>query len=129
MYSFAQIIVTTIDVNKTQVLAYSTQPWSQVILQILIFSYDFWDLDFFHSVIPPFCVSDKITDLHLLALQYLPALYPLLLIALTYILIELHDKNVRVVVCLYGGHFVDVLLLSREGGIQRHLLSVVLQPS
>ena len=97
----AQIIVTTINVNKTQILAYSTQPWSQVILQILIFSYDFWNLDFFRSVIPPFCVSDKITDLHLLALQYLPAVYPLLLIAGTYILIELHDKNVRVVVCLW----------------------------
>ena len=97
----AQMIVTTIDVSKIQVVTYSTQPWSQVILQILIFSYDFWNLDFIRSVIPPFCLSDKISDLHLLALQYLPALYPLLLITVTYSLIELHDKNVRVVVYLW----------------------------
>ena len=97
----AQMIVTTINVSKSQVVTYSTQPWSQVILQILIFSYDFWDLDFFRSVIPPFCLSGKISDLHLLALKYLPALYPLLLITVTYILIELHDKNVRVVVYLW----------------------------
>ena len=47
-------------------------------------------------MIPPFCVSENITTL--IALQYLPAFYPLLLIVVTHILIELHDRNVRVVV-------------------------------
>ena len=57
--------------------------------------------NFFHSTIPPFCVSENITTLHALALQYLPGLYPLLLIIITYILIKLHDRNVRVVVWMW----------------------------
>ena len=55
----------------------------------------------FRSVIPPFCVSENITTLQAIALQYLPAFYPLLLIVVTYILIELHDRNVRVVVWMW----------------------------
>ena len=97
----AQIIVTTINVNNSELHAYSSQLWSQYILQLLIFSYDFWNLDFFRSKIPLFCVSDKLTDLHVQAMGYLPAIYPLLLIVITYILIEMHDRNVRVIVWLW----------------------------
>ena len=69
--------------------------------KILITFYSFWNLDFLHSVIPPFCLSENITTLHALAMQYLPAFYPLLLIIVTYILIELHDRNVRVLVWMW----------------------------
>ena len=61
----------------------------------------FWNLDFFRYVIPRFCVSNELTTLHVVALDYLVACYPLILIALTYICIELHAKNCRLVVCLW----------------------------
>ena len=35
-----------------------------------------WSLDFFHSVIPPFCVSSNIKTVHALALEYVVAFYP-----------------------------------------------------
>ena len=82
-------------------LAYDSQPWFHVMQQILLTFYGIWNLDFFRSVIPPFCVSENITTLQAVALQYLPAFYPLLLIVVTYILIELHDRNVRVVVWMW----------------------------
>ena len=97
----AQIIATVMDTNKLVFTAYTSQSWFHVMQQIFITFYGIWNFDFFPSTIPPFCVSENITTLHALALQYLPAFYPLLLIVVTYILIELHDRNVRVVVWMW----------------------------
>ena len=94
----AQLIAYSLNYNNS---LYASQPWFQVAQKILITVYSFWNLDFFYSVIPPFCLSENITTLHALALQYLPAFYPLLLIIITYILIELHDRNVRVLVWMW----------------------------
>ena len=95
----AQLIAYILNYNNF--IAYASQPWFQVTQKILITVYSVWNLDFLHSVIPPFCLSENITTLHALALQYLPAFYPLLLIIVTYILIELHDRNVRVLVWMW----------------------------
>ena len=97
----AQMIVYSTDNNKSLSIVYASQSWFQAMLKILITFYGVWNLDFFHLVIPPFCLSENITTLHALALQYLPAFYPLLLIIVTYILIELHDRNVRVLVWMW----------------------------
>ena len=97
----AQAIAFAISIVNLELTAYASQPWFYVMQQILLTFYGIWNLDFFRSVIPPFCVSENITTLHALALQYLPAFYPLLLIVVTYILIELHDRNVRVVVWMW----------------------------
>ena len=97
----AQVIAYSLDNNTSLLIAYGSQSWLQFMLKILITFYGFWNLDFFYSVIPPFCLSENITTLHALAMQYLPALYPLLLIVVTYILIEFHDRNVRVLVWMW----------------------------
>ena len=95
----AQLIAYSLDNNTSLSIAYASHSWFQVMQKILVTFYGVWNLDFFHSVIPPFC--ENITTLHALALQYLPAFYPLLLIIVTYILIELHDRNVRVLVWMW----------------------------
>ena len=86
----AQLIASTMNENKLVFTTYSSQSWFHIVLQALITFYGMWNLDFFNPAIPPFCVSENITTLHALALQYLPAFYPLLLIVVTYILIELY---------------------------------------
>ena len=97
----AQVVASTMNASNSFSNAYATQSWFQILQKIIITFYDVWNLDFLHSVIPPFCLSENITTLHALALQYLPAFYPLLLIIVTYILIELHDRNVRVLVWMW----------------------------
>ena len=52
-----------------------------------------WNLDFFRSVIPPFCVSSHLTNMQALFLEYVYVFYPLLLIIITCICIELHSRN------------------------------------
>ena len=51
--------------------------------------YTYWNLDFFRSVLPNICLN--IITLQALALEYLIALYPFLLIAISYLMITLYN--------------------------------------
>ena len=55
--------------------------------------YGIWNLDFFRSLYPPFCIHPSMNTLQVLALDYIIAAYPLFLIVVTYALVELHDRN------------------------------------
>ena len=68
---------------------------------IVIFPYRIWSLDFSSISGPNFCLSQSISVLHILALQYISAVYPLVLSMLAFIIIELHARNFRPVVCLW----------------------------
>ena len=67
-------------------------------LHIFYTIYGVWNLDFFRSVIPPEEICLELTTIHALALDYLVAFYPLFLILITYILIELHARNFRLLI-------------------------------
>ena len=54
-----------------------------------------WNLDFFRFVYPPFCLHPHTNTLQVLALDYLVAVYPLLLIGLSYLGVLLYDHNVH----------------------------------
>ena len=60
-----------------------------------------WNLDFFRYIYPPFCISIHFSTLQVLAFEYIIAFYPLLLIIITYIGIELYDNNYRVIVLMW----------------------------
>ena len=51
--------------------------------------------------IPSFCISSDLSILHTLALEYVVAIYPLLLTVMIYFCIEMYDRRVRVVVCVW----------------------------
>ena len=74
---------------------------SQAMFKVILTGYGFWNLDYFRQLIPPFCVSQGLKNIHVLALQYVSAFYPLLLIALTYTCVELHGHNFRPIVWLW----------------------------
>ena len=59
-----------------------------VVLQVLLVVCGIWSLDFFHSVIPPFCVSNNIRNVHALALEYVVAFYLVCLVLITYVCIK-----------------------------------------
>ena len=71
------------------------------LVNILYSLYGFWSLDFFSLLYEPFCLHPKMGILQILALNYVIAVYPLLLIVITYILVELHDRNISVIVWLW----------------------------
>ena len=107
----SQILVYTIRLNVPLHMYAENEVtgFAYVALQILLVLCGIWSLDFFRSVVPPFCVSSRIKTVHALALEYLVAFYPICLILITYTCIKLHDNNFRLVVWLwkpFHRHFV-----------------------
>ena len=61
----------------------------------------FWSLQFWKAIIPPFCISEKLTGIHVNILNLVPAIYPLVLVIISCILMELHARNYRIVGILW----------------------------
>ena len=75
---------------------------SRCILYVCITIAGFWNLDFFRHVIPNFCISESLTTLDIIAMDYIVATYPLVLIVATYICIELYDRDFRLFQILWA---------------------------
>ena len=59
-------------------------------------------MDFFSYVLPAFCISDGMSTLQVVALDYIVALYPLLFTVIIYLLIEVHDRGYRPLIILWS---------------------------
>ena len=68
---------------------------------IVLTLYDVWNLRFFHFLLSPFCISSKLKPFHIGLLGYISVFHPLCLIAVTWISIELHDRNFKPLVWLW----------------------------
>ena len=62
----------------------------------------FWNLDIFRYVFPSFCISQEMSILQVIAMEYIIAFYPFLLVLLCYVLIELHDHDFRAIKVVWG---------------------------
>ena len=88
---------------------YSFKPYTSLepsatyfIPHVLLMLHGIWKLDFFRYIVPPFCVSPNLKRIHILILHYVSAVYPLMLIALTWVCIELHSHNYKPLVWLWN---------------------------
>ncbi len=59
--------------------------------KVFVTLYSYWNLDFFRSVLPNICLN--VTTLQALALEYLIALYPFVLIAISYLTITVYNNK------------------------------------
>ena len=69
-------------------------------LRLLAIPYTIWNLDFFRSL--PLNICLNLSTLQTLALDYAIAVYPLVLVIITYILIQLHGRGCRLLVWLWS---------------------------
>ena len=67
--------------------------------RLIAVPYTIWNLDFFRSL--PLNICLDVTTLQTLALDYAIAIYPLLLVVITYIVIELHARGCQALVWLW----------------------------
>ena len=77
--------------------AISKQPTASIFAKIIASLYGFWNLDFFRPLIPDICLH--LSTLQVLSLDYIVAVYPLLLIMSIYIVVTLYYyyHNVRII--------------------------------
>ena len=85
----------------TYVYSYSRLTAIQFFEFALLTLYGIWNLDFFRYFLPSFCISSDMSTIHILALEYIVAVYPLLLTLVIYVCVEMYDSGVRVVVCVW----------------------------
>ena len=110
---FSQIVTCPLFMRSLEIEVPSYPPMQKHLLQALVSFFGIWNLDFFRLVYSPFCLHPHADTLQVIALDYLVAVYPLILIGLSYLLVMLYDKNVRIVVCLYKP-FVSLLIRFRR---------------
>ena len=69
-------------------------PHKYDLLKEVYFSlFGIWNLDFFRLLYKPFCIHPKLTFLHVIAMDYIIAAYPLLIIVITYFLVSLQYRR------------------------------------
>ena len=80
-------------------ISYYSGPWFVTTAKLLTSLYGMWGLDFFRPFYSDLCLG--IGPLPTMALEYLVAAYPLLLMAITYCLIAMYDRKYRAIVVLW----------------------------
>ena len=95
---FSQAI-TMPDLAHILLLTLTTRPDFLKALKIAFPLYSFWNLDFFRTIIADICMN--VNTLEALALDYAIAVYPIFLIALSYVLIVLYDCDIGCLVYMW----------------------------
>ena len=71
--------------------------------KIMFTLYGIFSLDFpNYNILPPFCISSRIKPIHIAFLGYFSIVYPIVLIFLTWLCVELHGYNFRPIVWLWS---------------------------
>ena len=103
-------------------LSVTNKPGNRWPVRIIGSLYGFWNLDFFRTLYPQFCLHPNMSTLQVLALDYIIAAYPLLLTVITYSLVELHNRNCKLVVCLWKPFRICFARFQRQWNIQTSLI-------
>ena len=101
---FCQITIVAINNHYSFIydyILYNVTSFLKVLLDLSMTVSQFWSLQFLKAIIPPFCISEKITGIHVNMLNFVPAIYPLVLVIISCILMELHARNYRIVEILW----------------------------
>ena len=97
---FCQITIAEIDYHYSfmyDYILYHVSSFLRVLLDMSMTLSQFWSLQFLKAIIPPFCISEKLTGIHVNMLNFVPAIYPLVLVIISCILMELHARNYAIV--------------------------------
>lgn len=90
------------------------------VAKVLFSLYGVWNLDFFRPFYSHLCLRMGI--LPTLAMDYVVAVYPLLLVTVTYILIVLYDRNCKLVTVMWTPFRVLFSLLRRQWDIKASVI-------
>ena len=95
----AQALVSMVNIHPYSYT--NTSKPTNYVTKLLLTTYGIFNLDFFYYIIPPFCVSSKLTIIQALSLQYIVAFFPLFLVIVSYTCIQLHARGCRVLFYLW----------------------------
>ena len=94
------------------------------VISTLVSIYGIWNLDFFRSLIPPFCLDPDMSIPQAIAMDYLAAVYPLVLILVVYVFVELYDRNFWIVRQLWRPFHRCCIYFRQEWKVKTSLIDV-----
>ena len=106
--------------NHFHHISYNRAP----LVDFIIAVYAIWNLDFFRSFYQPICLHPGITYPQVLLLDYAVAVYPLLLIFITFILVNLHD-NYATLAWLWRPFHKCLVLFRKQWTIRSYLIDAL----
>ena len=89
--------------------------------QLVKFGFSLWNLDFFRAYYS-FCLHPNATERDIMALEYGIAIFPIVLIFITYLLVKLHDHNYKLIVL--GWKLVRLALKPLKYNVKTSLIEV-----
>ena len=95
---FAQVINSVTKVNADGMIPFHGHV--KTARNVLIPIYDIWNLKFFDTWLPQFCLSPKLNSLDMLLLGYIRALFPLFLLIGVFSVLYLYNKGTTIFVLL-----------------------------
>ena len=104
-------------------LATFYHPEYQVIVKTVLSLYGIWNFDFFRPFYSDICLG--IGVLPTLALDYVIAMYPLFLMVVMYLLINLYDKNYRVIVIMWKPFRSTFMFFKRNWNIRTSVIDTI----
>ena len=115
---FSQIVSISFTTN-VHVWFYGVQYLHDALAYPVFLLYGVSNLEFFRDVLPGICLHDGLKTLHILVINYVKALYPMLLLCLCCGCVTLYDRNVRVVRWLWRPFQLLRRALFRSAGRRR----------
>ena len=92
LIAYAQIGINALTFGTglyVKVICFTGATFTTTVLTIM----DILNLDFLRLVIPPLCINSSVKFINVILLDYIIAIYPILLTITIYIAIELYDRN------------------------------------
>ena len=111
---FAQVITTVMKVYGNGIIPVQTiTNASSALTDIFMIPYSIWNMDFFRSVLPRYCLNPNWSTLTVLNIGYLQAIYPIFLLLIFVVIMTLYSRGVPAIVCLCR-HFHRCLARFRQ---------------
>ena len=117
---FSQIVASPIQLRVIIAATKYTTPAVRTLSKIIATLYGVWNLDFFRMLISGICLH--LNTLQVLALDYLIAVYPMLLMVVAYVLVELHNCGFKPILILWKPFHYFSVRFRREWDIQTSLV-------
>ena len=93
-------------------------------IKLINMVYGVFNLDFLRVVLPPLCINRQTKFIHIISFGYVSALHPIFLISLTWISIELHGRNFRLLVWLWRPFHKCFVSLRRSWNTKSDIIDV-----
>ena len=119
---FAQILTQTL-VTKTLLEDLRNQNLlMNITVRVIWALYSVWNLNFFSAFSPDICLH--VSTLGALSLEYVVAFYPMILMMVTYLIIELHSRGFKIVVMIWRPFQRCSLYFRKTWNIKTSLIDV-----